>query len=146
MSATTLNKVLNVREREKLSAQKDYNLSIATFENVATKLYSLLKKKEEAQESQEISMQVPTSIEMIKYQSEYIEQLTVKIANMQKEVQLARYKMDQKHEELTEAHVEVKKFEKMIEIKKKTEDERLRKEEAAAMDEISIQQYLSQIK
>lgn len=146
MSTTTLNKVLGVREQQKLSAQMNYNLSIATFEEVATKLYSLLKKKEEAQGSQEESMQVPTSIDMIKFQAEYIEQLTVKIANMQKEVQLARYKMDQKHEELTEAHVEVKKFEKMIEFKKKTEDDRLKKEEAATMDDISIQQYLSRIK
>lgn len=146
MSIETLNKVLNVREKEKLDAQKAYNLAIKSFEDVATQLYNLLKEKEEAEETIEASFQEPTSIMLIKQQVEYIEILSQKITKLQTEVQKARDEMNQKHGKLTAAHVEVKKFEKIIEIRRKTEEEILKKQDEAFMDEISIQQYISQVK
>ncbi|MBU5466777.1 flagellar export protein FliJ [Virgibacillus sp. MSJ-26] len=146
MSTVALGKVLTVREREKVDAQKAYNLSIKSFEDVATRLYTLLKKKEEAEETYEASFHESTSIDMIKQQVEYIENLSYKIASLQEQVQKARSEMEQQHGKLTAAHVEVKKFEKVIETRRKTEEEVEKRREEAFLDEISIQQYLSQVK
>lgn len=146
MSTVALSKVLNVREKEKVDAEKAYNLAIKSFEEVATRLYTLLKKKEEAEEDFERTFKEPKSIEMIKQQGEHIEILSQKIAKLQQEVQKARNEMDQKHGKLTTAHIEVKKFEKVIESRLETEKEIERKKEEAFLDEISIQQYLSQVK
>lgn len=143
MGTVALSKVLNVREKEKTDAQKAYNQAIESFEEVATHLYQLLKKKEKAEETYEESMHETTSIEIIRQQMDYIEVLSKKIMNLQREVQRAREEMDVKHGKLKHAHVEVKKFERIIEKRIQTKEEIMRKQEELTMDEISIQQYLS---
>lgn len=145
MSTVALNKVLNVREREKDDAQKAYNLAIKSFEDVATHLYTLLRKKEEAEEIYESSFREPTPIDKIKQQVAYIENLSQKIVVLQQQVQKARSEMAHQRGMLTAAHVEVKKFEKIIETRLKTEEELERKQEEAFLDEVSIQQYISRV-
>lgn len=143
MGTVALSKVLNVREKEKVDAQKAYSQAMASFEEVATHLYQLLKKKEKAEETYEESMYETTSIEVIRQQMDYIDVLSKKIMNLQHKVQKAREEMDVKHGKLKHAHVEVKKFERIIENRIQTEEEITKKQDEITMDEISIQQYLS---
>ena len=139
----SLLKVLTVRENEKKLAQKAFLKSQDTFEEVATKLYKLLKKKEIAEESYDNYIQTFTSIEKIKEQISYIEKLSAKINHLQGEVQLARNQMDKKQIVLNETYIEVKKFESIIESREKSAAEKTERMEKSFMDEISINQYLS---
>ena len=144
MSQTiSLTKVLHVRENEKKVAQKAFINSQEAFERVATKLYDLLKKKELAEKSYDEFIQEQTPLERIKEQITYIEHLNNAIIHLQREVQFARTQMEQKQQHLTAAHIEVKKFESIIEKRKQQETEKRAKLEKAFMDEISINQYLS---
>lgn len=137
-----LSKILNVRENEKNDAQKVYKQSLDSFEAIATELYHLLKKKEVAEESYEGYLHTTAQIDIIKEQISYMEILNKKIIKLQNEVQTARTHMESKQMELTDAHIEVKKFEKIIDVRNQAEKVHLKKEENAFMDEISIQQYL----
>jgi len=137
-----LSKILRIREQEKMDAEKSYQQSMAFFENIATRMYTLLKRKETAESSFERGMQDIIPIEKIKEQVAYIEELNKQIINLQAEVNQARNEMDVKQSKLTDAHIEVKKFEKMIAHRKQVKKEVLQKYENEAMNEISIQQYL----
>ncbi|MFC4557117.1 flagellar export protein FliJ [Virgibacillus kekensis] len=138
-----LSKILHVRENEKQDAQKAYQLAVDSFEDTATKLYNLLRKKEAVEELYENSLHKPTSIETIREQAGYMDMLNAQVNILQVDVQHARGKMESKHEELKTAHVEVKKFEKIIEHRDTDRIQLMKKNEAVSMDEISVQQYLS---
>lgn len=136
-----LDKILDVREGEKQTAQKEQLEARNEFEKVATELYELLKSKELAEQKLLKILTESSSVAEMKNMSLYIQTLVQKIPMLQKEFQLARKKMEEKQGDLTEAHVEVKKIEKMIEHRKlayKLEEERAEK---MLMDEISIRQY-----
>lgn len=136
-------KILDIRENEKNVAQNIYHQSLESFEKVATKLYNALKKKEAAEEAYEDFIQATTPIEQIKEQAVYIERLNSQIKELQQLVQRARNDMETKQIKLTDAHVEVKKFEKMIELRRDNEQQQRKRMENAFMDELSITQYLS---
>src|SRR5699024_3272038 len=137
-----LSKILRIREQEKMDAEKSYQQSMAFFENIATRMYTLLKRKETAESSFERGMQDIIPIEKIKEQVAYIEELNKQIINLQAEVNQARKEMDVKQTKLTDAQIEEKKLEKMIANHKQVKKEVLQKYENEAMNEISIQQYL----
>ncbi|MFD1037986.1 flagellar export protein FliJ [Virgibacillus byunsanensis] len=139
-----LSKILHIRENEKKNAQRVYHQSIEFFENIATQLYNLLKKKEAAEDSYELYLKETTPIDKIKEQVIYIELLNNQIMSLQNDVQKARTDMENNQEKLTSAFVEVKKFEKIIEYRHKEKEEMIKKNDNALMDETSIQQYLSQ--
>lgn len=141
-----LSKILNVREKEKHDAQKSYQHAIDRFEGVATKLYALLKKKEDAESTREGYIQHTIAIEKIREQLSYIEMLNKQILHLQQEVQTARSEMESKQLILTDAHVEVKKFEKIISYRKEEQAAIVEKNEKIFMDEISVQQYINQKK
>lgn len=139
----TLNKILNIREQEKKEAQISHHQSMTFFEEIAEKLYGLLSKKEKAEKSYQLYLEEMTTIDKVREQVAYIETLNKQVVTLQTEVQKARKQMEVKQEKLTEAHVEVKKFQKIIEIR---EDERIKLDQRAEqvmMDEISTQQYFS---
>ncbi|WP_188454388.1 flagellar export protein FliJ [Virgibacillus oceani] len=138
-----LSKILHVRENEKLDAQKAYHHSMELFEEIALQLYNLLRKKEAAEESYEGFLQRSIAIDKIKEQATYIERINKQINVLQASVQKARSEMETRQEELTHAHVEVKKFEKIMEHRRMSREEEIKKIENATMDELSIQQYLS---
>lgn len=137
-----LSKILHIREKEKMDAEKSYQQSMAFFENIATRLYTLLKKKETAENSFDSHLQEFVPIEKIKEQVIYIEELNKQIINLQSEVNKARNEMDANQSKLTNAHIEVKKFEKMIAHREQVKKKVLQKYENEMMNEISIQQYL----
>src|SRR5690625_5200066 len=114
----TLSKILNIREKEKKDAQHAHHESIVYFEKIATKLYTFLNKKENAEELYEKDFAKLTSIDKIREQTTYIESLNQQIISMQEQVNKARSEMEVKQLKLTDAHVEVKKYEKIIEFRK----------------------------
>lgn len=140
---TSLSKLLILREREKDDAQKAYHLSMETFEDVASKLYKLLKRKENVEEEQDTILQTKITIEELRIQNAYIEKLTKQIAKVQNEVQIARNDMELKQSQLTDAYIEMKKYEKIIELQEEEEKKKIKHNENMAMDEISMRQYLS---
>lgn len=141
---SSLAKIRDLHDNEKQVAQRAYAESQETFEKIARELYSLLKKKEIAESTFENAIQASTSIEKIKEQSAYIEKLTNQIQTVQLLVQRARNDMNSKQTKLSEAYIEYKKYDKMIDLKKEEAKAVLKKQEAAFMDEMSMQQYLRQ--
>lgn len=145
MSRTkTLTKVLDIREREKDAAQKAYNQAMQHFEDVATKLYQTLKKKEDAEESYDQYLKDMVQIDRLMDQMAYIESLNRQIVLLQYQVNQARTQMELKQQSLTHAHIEVKKFEKLIETRKQEQQQTELKQEQMFMDDMSVQQFLSQ--
>ncbi|WP_449353946.1 flagellar export protein FliJ [Virgibacillus natechei] len=139
----TLSKLLHVRENDRKEAQKVYHDALAFFEDIATQFYTLLRKKEGAEESYDNSLQATVPLEMIKEQITYIEMLNKQILELQEKVQHARSEMEAKQLKLIDAHVEVKKYEKIIDTRIKSEEEVRAMREKDSMDEISIRQFLS---
>jgi flagellar protein FliJ len=138
-----LTKILHVRENEKKKVQKDYSQSMERFESVALDLYQLLKKKENAEKTYEDYINSSVSLDQIKQISFYIESIQGDILALQHKVNKARNEMELKQTELTDAHIEVKKFEKIIERRTNEELEHVKKIEKAFMDEISINQFMN---
>jgi flagellar FliJ protein len=137
-----LSKVLNVRQNEKKNAKREYQYARRIFEEIAEQLYQLLRKKEEAETTYETYVLTTIPIDNITEQISYIEVLNKRILKIQNEVQEARSNMESKQRKLTNAHVEVKKFENMIDVRNQKKAERLKKVENEWMNEVSIHQYL----
>ena len=60
-------KVLTFREQEKTETEVEFKGSVEAFETVATKLYELLKKKEDTLTEQQVKMAVGFSVNEIHY-------------------------------------------------------------------------------
>jgi len=138
-----ISKILHVRENEKKAAQQAYYQSMNAFEKIGTRLYEKLKKKETAEDTYESDLQSTVSLEKLKVQAAYIDKLNQQIVLLQDEIQAARTEMERKRKKLSDAHMEVKKFEKIIETRKAKETQAIEQEDKKNMDEISIKQYLS---
>src|SRR5690625_8038467 len=98
-----LTKILHIREKEEKDAQMAHHQSVAFFERLATQLYQLLRKKEDAEATYEQKLKNPTSIDEIKNQLTYIESLNKQIIHLQTEVNQARQQMEQKQQEIGRA-------------------------------------------
>lgn len=139
-----LEKILNIREQEKNDAQIEKNKATDYFEKVANNLYYALKKKEQAEDGLHKYMQGKATITKIKEQSLYIDAINKKIFTLQQQVQRARTEMEASQVKLTDAHVEVKKVEKLIEKRKSDQLQLEQKLEKIEMDDISIRQFMNQ--
>nr|WP_220127173.1 flagellar export protein FliJ [Halobacillus locisalis] len=134
----------DLRNREKQEHLKSYQRAVATFEEKATMLYDTLKEKEVAERAFEdqLAKQTVQAVSFIQHQ-QYLERLDQRVKALQPEVNQARSQMNHKQAHLTNAHVEVKKFEKIIERKVEKREKWLKEEEMKFMDELSMQQYLN---
>src|SRR5690625_4956970 len=139
----TLAKILNIREKEKKDAQLAHYESTVHFGKVATTLHTLLVEKENVEKSYEKDYGKITSIDKIREQMAYIDYLTQQIVRLQEQVNEARNTMEVKQVKLTDAHVEVKKYEKIIEFRKHEQLKSELRKEQIMMDEVSTQQYVS---
>src|SRR5699024_152221 len=129
-----LEKILHVKEKEKDAAQLDKTEAVNRFEEIASRLYEELKRKENAESELDVVMKAKATITMMKE----------KINTIQNNVQKARIEMEQKQNALTEAHIEVKKIERLIALREQEQKELLQKQEMAFMDEISMLQFQKQ--
>jgi len=136
-------KILSLKSREKEEAQVVYQDSVKKFEEVADRLYHLLKKKENLESYQSGRLVSGLPVQEIRHHQQFIGNLEKSIEHYQKIVMNARNIMNFQQNHLMEKNVEVKKYEK---IKEKDHVQFLAEEkyaESRMMDEISIQQYMN---
>lgn len=136
-------KVLTIKEKEKSDAQVKYDEAQKSFEQVAEKLYRLFKKKEELIDFQQIKLSTGLSVQEIRHNQLFMDNLEKLINQCQQEVIQARYRMNFQKEILKEKNIEVKKYEKIKEKDIQKFHEVVKVAENKQMDEISIQQFLS---
>src|SRR5690554_7219266 len=103
--------VLTIREQEKQQVEVAYKESVRSFEEVATKLYELLKKKEELITFQNDRLEIGATIDEIHHYSTFINSLEQTITDVQKKVMEARAKMNWHEQKLVEKNLEVRKYE-----------------------------------
>lgn len=95
-------KILTVKEKEKNDARSKYNEAQKSFEQVAEKLYNLLKKKEELIDFQQKKLSTGLSVQDIRHNQLFMDNLEKLIDQCQKEVIQARNKMNLQQERLKE--------------------------------------------
>ncbi|MCM2674738.1 flagellar export protein FliJ [Alkalicoccobacillus plakortidis] len=138
----SLQKLMDIKEREKEEAENIYSQAVKTFEEVATALYHLLKRKESLEADARLKLAKKVSIQDIQSMQSSMLFLQEAIQKQQHLTQLARKKMDEKQQLLIDASFEHKKHEKIREKKYMQftlEEKRL---EQLSMDEISIQRFV----
>ncbi|WP_102262193.1 flagellar export protein FliJ [Mesobacillus jeotgali] len=136
-------KILSLKSREVDEAQVVYQDSVKKFEEVADRLYHLLKKKEDLESFQSDRLLDGLPVQEIRHHQQFIGNLEKSIAHYQKVVMNARNIMNYQQVQLMEKNQEVKKYEK---IKEKDHLQFLADEkyaESRMMDEVSIQQYMN---
>jgi flagellar FliJ protein len=134
-------KVLTFREQEKTETEVEFKGSVEAFETVATKLYDLLKKKEDTLTKQQVKMAVGFSVNEIHYYANFIGSLEKRIAEMQQQVMQARSKMNWYENKLLEKTLEVRKFEKMKEKDREHHRAEMEQLEAIQLDELSTLKF-----
>lgn len=129
------------QERKKEETEAAYQQSVDSFEKVATKLYHLLKEKEDLIAYQQEELKEGFMIEEIHHHTDYLKYLEKEITKVQQEVLKARAKMDWYEDKLLEDTIELKKYEKVKEKDYKQYQEEQKHYEAAQLDEISTIQF-----
>lgn len=129
--------ILTVREQEKNETEQAYKASVQAFEEVATKLYELLRKNEALLAYQTERLQHGSTIEEIHQNARFLDSLEKMVDTVQQKVVQARAKMSWYEERLLEKNLEVRKYEKMKERDfEQFQQEQLRVE-AIFLDELS---------
>ncbi|NEU29372.1 flagellar biosynthesis chaperone FliJ [bacterium LRH843] len=142
----TLQKVMELREREKNNVQSEYQEAVTNFETTATQLFEMLKKKETLEKKAREQIMNGTSIFALQQNESTLLRLGQEIQVQQRFTQLAREKMNRKQEDLLEISIEYKKYEKMKQLKKEQFEEEAKRLELIQMDEISIRLFAGSAK
>lgn len=139
----TLQKILDMKEKEKQQQEIEYTKALHVFEEKATELYNLLKQKEEVEESCRLQLQKGISIYEIRLQQRALSLLHNEIERVQHTTNIARDHMYRKQHELMVSSVEAKKYEKLKDIKKEEYLMEQKRLDTKLMDEISLQSYVN---
>ena len=134
-------KILDVKEQEKTESEIAFKESVQVFEEIATKLYELLKKKEDLLAFQQERLRIGSSIDEINHYSRFIDSLDKTIEDIQQKVVQARAKMNWHEQKLVEKNLEVRKYEKMRENDFERYKEDQLRIETALLDELSTIAY-----
>lgn len=134
-------KILVVREQEKNETEIAFKESVRVFEEAATKLYDLLKKKEDLIEFQQERLRVGSSIDEVNHYARFLDSMEKTIVDVQQKVVQARAKMNWHEQKLLEKNLEVRKFEKMRERDFESFREEQERIEAIRLDELSTIAY-----
>lgn len=134
-------KVLMYREQEKTETEIEYKDAVQAFEIVATRLYDLLKKKEDTLLEQQEKMEIGFSVNEIHHYVRFIDSLEKRIAVTQQQVMQARSKMMWFEEKLLEKNLEVRKFEKMKEKDHEHHRTEMEQLEAIQLDELATLKF-----
>ena len=134
-------KILTVCEQEKTETELAYKEAIRSFEEIATKLYELLKKKEDLIAFQQERLKIGSSIDEISHYSRFITSMERMIEEVQQKVVQARTKMNWHEQKLLEKNLEVRKYEKMREKDFEAYKEEQNRLEIILLDEISSITY-----
>lgn len=133
--------ILTIRDQEKTESEIAYKESVRAFEEVATKLYDLLKKKEDLISFQQQRLSIGASIDEVSHYANFLTSMEKMIDDVQKKVVQARAKMNWHEQKLLEKNLEVRKFEKMKEKDFELFKEEQNRLETIMLDELSGQAY-----
>lgn len=133
--------ILTVREQEKQETEAAYKQSVKIFEDIATRLYDLLKKKEDLIEYQRQRLQIGASIDEISHYANFVTSMDKTIEDVQQKVVQARAKMNWHEQKLLEKNLEVRKYEKMKEKDFEAFRDEQNRLETILLDELSGQAY-----
>jgi flagellar FliJ protein len=136
-------KLLSIKENEKDIVVGEYNDAVQKFENAATRLYELLKQKEDLMDQQGRQLTSGLNIRQIQDLQRFLPLLDKSIGEWQIQVAKARKFMELKQQFLLEKNIEVKKYEIIKEKARDAYSQLEKAEENKLMDEISIQQYMN---
>lgn len=136
-------KILTHQEHLKNEAQLEYKSAVSAFETVAEELYQLLKQKETIEEKYQQTLHSSGSVTTLMTHHTYLQQLKQRILHVEAKVSEERVNMENKRSELTDQHVEVKKFEKIIDRKWEVIKNKEKENENKMLDEASIRQYFN---
>ncbi|KUP07110.1 flagellar biosynthesis chaperone [Bacillus coahuilensis p1.1.43] len=134
-------KVLTIKEREKEEVFSTYQESIKQFQEVAEKLYELLKKKEDLIDYQEKQLQIGIPVQSIRQHSSFLTNLEKSISYYQERVIQARNRMTWFEQKLAEKNIEVKQYEKMKEKAFHQYVKVQNYEETKQLDELAMMQF-----
>ncbi|WP_332648418.1 flagellar export protein FliJ [Lysinibacillus sp. 54212] len=134
-------KVLTIREQEKHETEIAYKESVRDFEEIATKLYDILKKKEDLLSFQQKRLEIGSSIDEVSHYARFIDSMEKTIEDIQKKVVQARAKMNWHEQKLVEKNLEVRKYEKMREKDFELFKEEQNRLETIHLDELSSLAY-----
>ena len=134
-------KILDIQEQEKIQIEIIYKESVKSFEEVATKLYEMLKKKEDLIAYQNERLTFGASIDEVTHYASFINSLEKTIEDLQKKVAQARVKMNWHEEKLLEKNIEVRKYEKMREKDFEAFQVEQERSENIRLDELSTMAY-----
>ena len=134
-------KILVVKDQEKTESELAFKESVQVFEEIATKLYDLLRKKEDLIAYQQERLKVGSSIDEINHYSKFIDSMEKTIEDVQQKVVQARAKMNWHEQKLLEKNLEVRKFEKMREKDFEAFKEEQQRIETIQLDELSSLAY-----
>ncbi|MGG4010812.1 flagellar export protein FliJ [Bacillus smithii] len=136
-------KILQIKEREKEEIQSGYHRAKRQFEQVAEKLYELLKKKEDLLAFQESQLASGFPVYEIQHYQLFISNLEKMIDYQQQLVMNARNRMFWFENKLKEKNIEVKKYEKIKEKEWQKYQKLLGQMENREMDELSVIQFMN---
>ncbi|VEF48402.1 flagellar export protein FliJ [Bacillus freudenreichii] len=133
--------ILTLKEREKEETLTLYDESVRQFESAAKKLYDLLKKKEVLEQFQSDKLETGYSIQKIRHNQLFINNLEETIDFWQKKVMATRNEMRYWEGKLLESNIEVKKYEKMKDKSYEYFQQWINTNENNQMDEIAAIQF-----
>lgn len=133
--------ILTLREQEKEETFTLYGEAVRQFEHTAKQLYELLKKKETLELYQTEKLASGFSIQKIRHNQLFINNLTNTIDYWQNQVIAARNEMQYWESQLLEKNIEVKKYEAMRDKSLEAFMQALRESENNEQDEIATMQY-----
>ncbi|MGD6803021.1 flagellar biosynthesis chaperone FliJ [Rossellomorea vietnamensis] len=134
-------KILNLKEREKEEVRESYRAAVEKFEDIAQKLYELLKKKEDLENFQTEKLVSGLSVQDIRHNQNFITNIEKTIEYYQGLVIQARNRMNWHEQKLSEMNVEVKKYEKIRENDFNRYKEFLHSTESKVLDELAVMQF-----
>ncbi|RKD75370.1 MULTISPECIES: flagellar export protein FliJ [Sinobaca] len=135
-------KMLKWHEQEKQVKTKEYQQALTFFEETATKLYELLRKKEEQEGKDTEALRAGVPVLHLQHHGKVMKFIHQDIHTLTVETNKARSKMDTAKEELTVSFQEFKKYEKLLEKKKEEETKLTKQTDAKLMDELSARAFV----
>lgn len=134
-------KMLKWHEQEKQAKTKEYQQALTFFEETATKLYDLLRKKEEQEGKDTEALMAGVPVRHLQHHGKVMKFMHQDIHTLTLETNKARFKMDTAKDELAASFQEFKKYEKLLEKKKEEEAKLIKQAEAKLMDELSARSF-----
>lgn len=133
-----LEKVLHIKEKEKDLSEIEFANAQHHFENVARKLYELLKKKEELEKQYENKMRTGMQADVIRQYNLHLQSLQNSILQQQLLVNQARFEMEQKRQAIVQKSIEIKKYNILKDKHLENVQTKQKRNEMNLLDELSI--------